>query len=140
MPAVRPRRYFLLENVRNFVSFNKGATFRTAVRTLIEIGYQVGTRSHTTEETCLNVGTVHGAPAPARPGRCLRLDVRLSDVLLCRCLSQVRFGVLNAGFYGCAQSRKRAFLFAAAPGEVMPDWCASPRLPRCTQSRNFLRW
>lgn len=34
------RRYFLLENVRNFVSFNKGATFRTAVRTLIEIGYQ----------------------------------------------------------------------------------------------------
>lgn len=73
----RPR-YFLLENVRNFVSFNKGATFRTAVRTLIEIGYQV------------------------------------------------RFGVLNAGFYGCAQSRKRAFLFAWAPGETMPDWCGKP--------------
>lgn len=77
----RPR-YFLLENVRNFVSFNKGATFRTAVRTLIEIGYQV------------------------------------------------RFGVLNAGFYGCAQSRKRAFLFATAPGEVVPDWCV--RGPSCT--------
>jgi DNA (cytosine-5)-methyltransferase 1 len=69
----RPR-YFLLENVRNFVAFNKGLTFRTAVRTLIEIGYQV------------------------------------------------RFGVLNAAFYGVGQSRKRAFLLAAAPGEVMPDW------------------
>ena len=35
---------------------------------------------------------------------------------------QVRFGVLNAAFYGVGQSRKRAFLLAAAPGETMPDW------------------
>jgi len=69
----RPR-YFLLENVRNFVAFNHGLTFRTAVRTLLELGYQV------------------------------------------------RFGVLNAAFYGVGQSRKRAFLLAAAPGEAMPDW------------------
>ena len=69
----RPR-FFLLENVRNFVAFNKGLTFRTAVRTLLDIGYQV------------------------------------------------RFGVLNAAFYGVGQSRKRAFLLAAAPGEQMPAW------------------
>jgi len=69
----RPR-FFLLENVRNFVSFNKGLTFRTALRTLLELGYQV------------------------------------------------KFGVLNAAFYGVGQSRKRAFLLAAAPGEVMPSW------------------
>jgi site-specific DNA-cytosine methylase len=37
----RPR-YFLLENVRNFVSFNKGQTFRLALASLLEMGYQVG--------------------------------------------------------------------------------------------------
>jgi DNA (cytosine-5)-methyltransferase 1 len=36
--------------------------------------------------------------------------------------AQVRFGVLNAAFYGVGQSRKRAFLLAAAPGEQMPEW------------------
>ena len=36
----RPR-FFLLENVRNFVSFNKGQTFRLAVASLLEMGYQV---------------------------------------------------------------------------------------------------
>ena len=41
-----------------------------------------------------------------------------------RRVAQVRFGVLNAGFYGLGQSRKRAFLLAAAPGETMPDWPA----------------
>ena len=30
--------------------------------------------------------------------------------------------MLNAAFYGVGQSRKRAFLLAAAPGETMPDW------------------
>eukprot|EP00897_Mesotaenium_endlicherianum_P010338 jgi/Mesen1/9332/ME000061S08775 len=35
---------------------------------------------------------------------------------------QVRFGVLQAGNYGVAQSRKRAFIWAAAPGERLPDW------------------
>ena len=37
----RPR-YFLLENVRNFVSHNKSFTFRLVLRTLLEMGYQVG--------------------------------------------------------------------------------------------------
>uniref|UniRef100_K3ZQ11 DNA (cytosine-5)-methyltransferase n=1 Tax=Setaria italica TaxID=4555 RepID=K3ZQ11_SETIT len=69
----RPR-FFLLENVRNFVSFNKGQTFRLAVASLLEMGYQV------------------------------------------------RFGILEAGAFGVAQSRKRAFIWAAAPGETLPDW------------------
>ena len=36
----RPR-YWLLENVRNFVSHNKSHTFRLTLRTLLDIGYQV---------------------------------------------------------------------------------------------------
>ncbi|CAN6280974.1 unnamed protein product [Urochloa humidicola] len=69
----RPR-FFLLENVRNFVSFNKGQTFRLTLASLLEMGYQV------------------------------------------------RFGILEAGAYGVAQSRKRAFIWAAAPGEILPEW------------------
>ena len=36
----RPK-YFLLENVRNFVSHNSSRTFRLTLRTLIDMGYQV---------------------------------------------------------------------------------------------------
>ncbi|MQL91974.1 hypothetical protein Taro_024602 [Colocasia esculenta] len=36
----RPR-FFLLENVRNFVSFNKGQTFCLTLASLLEMGYQV---------------------------------------------------------------------------------------------------
>lgn len=36
----RPR-FFLLENVRNFVTFNKGQTFRLTLASLLEMGYQV---------------------------------------------------------------------------------------------------
>ena len=75
----RPR-YFLLENVRNFVSHNKSFTFRLTLRTLLDMGYQV------------------------------------------------RFGVLNAGNFGVSQSRKRTFIWAAAPGERLPNW---PRLMHC---------
>ena len=35
---------------------------------------------------------------------------------------QVRFGVLNAGNFGVSQSRKRTFIWAAAPGEHLPVW------------------
>lgn len=38
------------------------------------------------------------------------------------CLIQVRFGILEAGAYGVSQSRKRAFIWAAAPGEILPEW------------------
>lgn len=47
---------------------------------------------------------------------------------------QVRFGVLNAGNFGVSQSRKRTFIWAAAPGETLPAWpqpltvFASPQL------------
>ncbi|WCJ21819.1 DNA (cytosine-5-)-methyltransferase family protein [Euphorbia peplus] len=69
----RPK-YFLLENVRNFVSFNKGQTFRLTVASLLEMGYQV------------------------------------------------RFGILEAGAFGVSQSRKRAFIWAASPEEILPEW------------------
>ncbi|CAL1381124.1 unnamed protein product [Linum trigynum] len=69
----RPK-YFLLENVRNFVSFNKGQTFRLTLASLLEMGYQV------------------------------------------------RFGILEAGTFGVSQSRKRAFIWAASPEEVLPEW------------------
>lgn len=35
---------------------------------------------------------------------------------------QVRFGILEAGAYGVSQSRKRAFIWAASPEEILPDW------------------
>ncbi|XP_061364298.1 DNA (cytosine-5)-methyltransferase 1-like [Gastrolobium bilobum] len=88
----RPR-YFLLENVRNFVSFNKGQTFRLTLASLLEMGYQV------------------------------------------------RFGILEAGAYGVSQSRKRAFIWAASPEDVLPEWpepmhvFAAPEL-RITLSEN----
>ncbi|KAI3448394.1 hypothetical protein Pfo_005059, partial [Paulownia fortunei] len=69
----RPK-FFLLENVRNFVSFNQGQTFRLTLASLLEIGYQV------------------------------------------------RFGILEAGAYGVPQSRKRAFIWAASPEELLPEW------------------
>ena len=69
----RPK-YFLLENVRNFVKHNRGKTFKLVVRTLVELGYQV------------------------------------------------RFGVVNAGNYGVSQSRKRMFIWGAAPGVELPEW------------------
>lgn len=69
----RPK-FFLLENVRNFVSFNQKQTFRLTVASLLEMGYQV------------------------------------------------RFGILEAGAYGVPQSRKRAFIWAASPEEVLPEW------------------
>ncbi len=34
----------------------------------------------------------------------------------------MRFGVLNAGNFGVAQSRKRTIIWAAAPGYPLPDW------------------
>lgn len=36
----RPR-FFMLENVRNFVSHNKSFTFRLTLRSLLDMGYQV---------------------------------------------------------------------------------------------------
>ncbi|CAE6198521.1 unnamed protein product [Arabidopsis arenosa] len=69
----RPK-YFLLENVKTFVTFHEGHTFQLTLASLLEMGYQV------------------------------------------------RFGLLEAGAYGISQPRKRAFIWAAAPNEVLPEW------------------
>lgn len=34
----------------------------------------------------------------------------------------MRFGILEAGAYGVSQSRKRAFIWAASPEDVLPEW------------------
>ena len=69
----RPR-YFLLENVRNFVSYKKSMVLKLCLSSLIKMGYQC------------------------------------------------TFGILQAGNYGVAQGRKRAFIIAAAPGEHLPEF------------------
>ncbi|KAH7957108.1 hypothetical protein HPB52_015343 [Rhipicephalus sanguineus] len=67
----RPR-FFLLENVRNFVSFKRSMVLKLTLRCLISMGYQC------------------------------------------------TFGVLQAGNYGVPQTRRRAIILAAAPGERLP--------------------
>ncbi|XP_078007936.1 DNA (cytosine-5)-methyltransferase 1-like [Phascolarctos cinereus] len=69
----RPR-FFLLENVRNFVSFKRSMVLKLTLRCLVRMGYQC------------------------------------------------TFGILQAGQYGIAQTRRRAFILAAAPGEKLPKF------------------
>nr|AKR53930.1 DNA (cytosine-5) methyltransferase 1 [Latrunculia apicalis] len=84
----RPR-FFLLENVRNFVSFKKSMVLKLTLRCLLKMGYQC------------------------------------------------TFGVLQAGQYGVPQTRRRAIILAAAPGEKLPYFpepthCFSPRAVQLT--------
>ncbi|KAF2360331.1 S-adenosyl-L-methionine-dependent methyltransferase [Trinorchestia longiramus] len=67
----RPR-FFVLENVRNFVSYKCGMVLQLTLRVLVQMGYQC------------------------------------------------TFGILQAGSYGVAQTRRRAIILAAAPGEELP--------------------
>ena len=69
----RPR-FFILENVRNFVSFKRNMVLKLTMRCLVRMGYQC------------------------------------------------TFGVLQAGSYGVSQTRRRAFILAAAPGEKLPSF------------------
>uniref|UniRef100_A0A8B9R729 DNA (cytosine-5)-methyltransferase n=1 Tax=Astyanax mexicanus TaxID=7994 RepID=A0A8B9R729_ASTMX len=69
----RPK-FFLLENVRNFVSFKRSMVLKLTLRCLVRMGYQC------------------------------------------------TFGVLQAGQYGVAQTRRRAIILAAAPGEKLPRY------------------
>lgn len=69
----RPK-FFILENVRNFVSFKKGMVLKLIMKCLLKMGYQC------------------------------------------------EFGVLQAGSYGVPQTRRRAILIAAAPGEILPKY------------------
>uniref|UniRef100_H2YXW0 Cytosine-specific methyltransferase n=1 Tax=Ciona savignyi TaxID=51511 RepID=H2YXW0_CIOSA len=67
----RPR-FFLLENVRNFVSFKNCMVLKLSLAALLRMGYQC------------------------------------------------TFGILQAGNYGVSQTRRRAIILAAAPGEKLP--------------------
>jgi len=69
----RPK-FFILENVRNFVSFKKCLVLKLIMKTLVKLGYQC------------------------------------------------EFAVLQAGSYGVPQTRRRAILIAAAPGEILPSY------------------
>ncbi|XP_014253428.1 DNA (cytosine-5)-methyltransferase 1-like [Cimex lectularius] len=82
----RPR-FFILENVRNFVSFKRNMVLKLTLRCLIRMGYQVA------------------------------------------------FGILQAGNYGVPQTRRRAIILAAAPGEVLPNFPEPLHVfnPRATQ-------
>ncbi|KAI1302397.1 DNA (cytosine-5)-methyltransferase 1 [Halotydeus destructor] len=52
--------------------------------------------------------------------KCMVLKLTLACLL--KMNYQVRFGVLQAGFYGVPQARKRAIIIAAAPGKVLPTF------------------
>ncbi|KAL0375895.1 UNVERIFIED_CONTAM: DNA (cytosine-5)-methyltransferase 1 [Sesamum calycinum] len=51
-----------------------------------------------------------------------RQTLRLHLASLLEMGYQVRFGILEAGAYGVPQSRKRAFIWAASPEELLPEW------------------
>ncbi|XP_074116994.1 DNA (cytosine-5)-methyltransferase 1-like [Sminthopsis crassicaudata] len=82
----RPK-FFLMENVRNFVSFKSSMVLKLTLRCLVRMGYQC------------------------------------------------TFGILQAGHYGIAQTRRRAFILAAAPGEKLPVFPEPLHVfsPRCSQ-------
>lgn len=50
--------------------------------------------------------------------------LKLTVACLLRMHYQVRFAVLQAGFYGVPQARKRALIVAAAPGKTLPPFPA----------------
>ncbi|XP_011402705.2 PREDICTED: DNA (cytosine-5)-methyltransferase 1-like isoform X1 [Amphimedon queenslandica] len=92
----RPR-FFLLENVRNFVSFKKSMVLKLTLRCLVKMGYQC------------------------------------------------TFGVLQAGQYGVPQTRRRAIILAAAPGEKLPHFpnpthVFSPRACQLTVVVNDIKY
>ena len=64
----RPR-YFLLENVRNFVSHNKSHAFRLTLRSLLDMGYQVGP-SRSFAPTCPGLSDAHACRRPPHQDSC----------------------------------------------------------------------
>ncbi|XP_019856377.1 PREDICTED: DNA (cytosine-5)-methyltransferase 1-like, partial [Amphimedon queenslandica] len=92
----RPQ-FFLLESVRNFVSFKKSMVLKLTLRCLVKMGYQC------------------------------------------------TFGVLQAGQYGVPQTRRRAIILAAAPGEKLPHFpnpthAFSPRVCQLTVVVNDIKY
>lgn len=127
----RPK-YFLLENVRDFVSHDNSSTFRLTLRCLLDCGYQVRcSKQHRLASARAAIATqvkhncrchprrstapvVPPRPEPLRPPLCA-VDPTAA---------QVRFGILNAGSFGVPQSRTRTFIWASAPGCALPEWPA----------------
>ena len=64
----RPR-YFLLENVRNFVSHNKSHAFRLTLRSLLDMGYQVGP-PRSFAPTCPDLFDARACRRPPRQDSC----------------------------------------------------------------------
>lgn len=58
-----------VENVRNFVSHNKSFTFRLTIRTLLEMGYQVGTHEGLSVNECVGDKGIWGELNSLRPLR-----------------------------------------------------------------------
>lgn len=103
----RPR-FFLLENVRNFVSFKKNMILKLTLRCLLKMGYQC-------TFGVLQAGQ-YGVPQTRR--RYVYMYVTLSDMSKLKCM------------FPCPMFR--AIILAAAPGEKLPLYpepthCFSPR-------------
>lgn len=94
----RPK-FFLLENVRNFVSFKSSMVLKLTLRCLVRMGYQCTFGVLQVSVTLLMEGF----------GRYARYY----------CLTNL-LNLHQAGQYGVAQTRRRAIILAAAPGEKLP--------------------
>ena len=113
----RPR-YFLLENVRNFVSHNKSFTFRLTLRSLLDMGYQVMLVAAT-----IIAGSCHYAQSRTASSQSWRLSV---DSRLCFCLQNTT-SILQA--YMPCPMQDWPFLiqwFLPVIGKVVPE------LPACS--------
>ena len=93
----RPR-FFILENVRNFVSFKRNMVLKLTLRCLIKMGYQVGGAGQAREwELTTSVAEVH--------------ELTLMSIeyvrQCCVFLQQCTFWLLQAGQYGVPQTRRR---------------------------------
>ena len=79
----RPR-YFLLENVRNFVSHNKSHAFRLTLRSLLDMGYQVGP-PRSSASTCPGLCDACACWRPPRQDFCLS-----APGMLCRAVEMFK--------------------------------------------------
>ncbi len=83
----RPK-YFILENVRNFVCFDRGLVLKTVLSCLVKMGYQVNT---------LRLSLMCSTRACYIHSTC---SLELHD-------TQCQVGILQAGQYGIPQTRRR---------------------------------
>lgn len=96
----RPK-FFLLENVRNFVSFKNSMVLKLTLRCLVRMGYQC---TFGVLQVSLDFFFFLCEKALMEPSQ--------TPEVLC--------SAHQAGQYGVAQTRRRAIVLAAAPGEKLP--------------------